>query len=141
MEIRTYSELIRLDSFLERYQYLKLGDRVGEETFGFDRYLNQIFYKSKEWRDIRNYIITRDCGCDLAMLDRDIPHGLKVFVHHMNPISINDIRFSTEYLANPEYLITTIKRTHDAIHYGDESLLYEEAPIIRTPNDTCPWKL
>ena len=75
------------------------------------------------------------------MLDREIPHGLKVFVHHMNPISINDIRFSTEYLANPEYLITTIKRTHDAIHYGDESLLYEEAPIIRTPNDTCPWKL
>lgn len=141
MEIRTYSELIRLDSFLERYQYLKLGDRVGEETFGFDRYLNQNFYKSKEWQDIRNYVITRDYGCDLAMLDREIPHGLKVFVHHMNPISVNDIRFSTEYLANPEYLITTIKRTHDAIHYGDESLLYEEAPIVRTPNDTCPWKL
>lgn len=141
MEIRTYSELIKLPTFLERYNYLKLGDRVGEETFGFDRYLNQKFYKSKEWRDIRNYIITRDRGCDLGMFDRDIPNGVKILVHHMNPIRASDIRFSTDYLANPEYLITTIKRTHDAIHFSDEGLLYEEAPIVRTRNDTCPWKL
>ena len=141
MEIRTYSELIKLPTFFERYEYLKLGDRVGEETFGFDRYLNQKFYKSKEWRDIRNYIITRDSGCDLGILTREIPNGVKVLVHHMNPIRPSDIRFSTNYLANPEYLITTIKRTHDAIHFGDDNLLFEEAPIVRLPNDTCPWKL
>lgn len=141
MEIRTYSELIKLPTFFERYEYLKLGDRVGEETFGFDRYLNQKFYKSKEWRDIRNHIITRDSGCDLGILTREIPNGVKVLVHHMNPIRPSDIRFSTEYLANPEYLITTIKRTHDAIHFGDDDLLFEEMPIIRLPNDTCPWKL
>lgn len=141
MEIRTYSELIKLPTFLDRYYYLRLADRVGEETFGFDRYLNQKFYKSKEWRDIRNYIIMRDHGCDLAMDDREIPRGVKILVHHMNPISVSDIRFSTDYLANPEYLITTIKRTHDAIHYGDESLLFDTEPVIRQPNDTCPWKL
>lgn len=141
MEIRTYSELIKLPTFFERYEYLKLGDRVGEETFGFDRYLNQRFYKSKEWRDIRNYIITRDSGCDLGILTREIPNGVKVLVHHMNPIRPSDIRFSTDYLANPEYLITTIKRTHDAIHFGDDDLLFEETPIVRLPNDTCPWKL
>lgn len=141
MEIRTYSELIKLPTFLERYYYLRLGDRVGEETFGFDRYLNQKFYKSKEWKDIRYYVMIRDCGCDLGIEEREIPRGVKVLIHHMNPISINDIRFSTDYLSNPEYLITTIKRTHDAIHYGDESLLYESEPVIRTPNDTCPWKL
>lgn len=141
MEIRTYSELIKLSTFFERYEYLKLGYRVGEETFGFDRYLNQKFYKSKEWRDIRNYIITRDLGCDLGILTREIPNGVKALVHHMNPIRPSDIRFSTDYLANPEYLITTIKRTHDAIHFGDDDLLFEETPIVRLPNDTCPWKL
>ena len=140
METRTYSELIRLPSFIERYNYLRLGDRVGEDTFGFDRYLNQKFYRSKEWKDIRNYVITRDMGCDLAMQDREIPAGLKVFVHHMNPIRPNDIRFTTDYLSNPEYLITTTKRTHDAIHYGDTDLLYEDEPVIRRPNDTCPWR-
>lgn len=140
METRTYSELIRLPSFIERYNYLRLGDRVGEDTFGFDRYLNQKFYRSKEWKDIRNYVITRDMGCDLAMQDREIPSGLKVFVHHMNPIRPNDIRFTTDYLSNPEYLITTTKRTHDAIHYGDADLLYEDEPVIRRPNDTCPWR-
>ena len=140
METRTYSELIRLPSFIERYNYLRLGDRIGEDTFGFDRYLNQKFYRSKEWKDIRNYVITRDMGCDLAMQDREIPEGLKVFVHHMNPIRPNDIRFTTDYLSNPEYLITTTKRTHDAIHYGDTDLLYEDEPVIRRPNDTCPWR-
>ena len=139
--IRTYSELITIPTFIERYRYLQLNDKVGEETFGFDRYLNQRFYKSKEWKDIRNHVITRDLGCDLAISTREIPDGLKILVHHMNPIGLYDIKFSTEYLLNPEFLITTIKRTHDAIHFGDDSLLFEEEPIIRSPNDTCPWKL
>lgn len=139
--IRTYSDLIKIPTFFERYRYLRLGDRVGEETFGFDRYLNQKFYRSKEWKDLRNYIIVRDYGCDLAILEREIPNGMKVFIHHMNPIRVNDILFSTDYLMNPDYLITTTKRTHDAIHYGDEELLIEDAPIERLPNDTCPWRM
>lgn len=139
--IRTYSDLIKIPTFFERYRYLRLGDRVGEETFGFDRYLNQKFYRSKEWKDLRNYIIVRDSGCDLAILEREIPNGMKVFIHHMNPIRANDILFSTDYLMNPDYLITTTKRTHDAIHYGDEELLIEDAPIERLPNDMCPWRM
>lgn len=139
--IRTYSDLIKIPTFFERYRYLRLGDRVGEETFGFDRYLNQKFYRSKEWKDLRNYIIVRDSGCDLAILEREIPNGMKVFIHHMNPIRANDILFSTDYLMNPDYLITTTKRTHDAIHYGDEELLIEDAPIERLQNDTCPWRM
>lgn len=138
--IRTYSELIEIPSFIERYEYLRLGDRVGEETFGFDRFLNQRFYKSREWLRLRPEIIARDFGCDLASIDRVIPSGVKVYIHHMNPISPNDIRFSTEYLLNPEYLITTTKRTHDAIHFGDVSILLEDEPIVRYPNDTCPWR-
>lgn len=140
MEIRTYSELIKIPTFLERYEYLKLGDRVGEETFGFDRYLNQNFYKSKEWRDIRNFVITRDHGCDLASYDRKIPKGLRVYIHHMNPIRAKDIIYSSDYLLNPEYLITTIKLTHDAIHYGDQELLIADEFIERQRNDTCPWR-
>lgn len=139
--IRTYSELITIPTFIERYRYLKLGDRVGEETFGFDRYINQAFYHSKEWKQLRSQIIARDLGCDLAFPTREIPKCVKVFIHHMNPIDVNDLLCSSDYLANPEYLITTIKVTHDAIHYGDESLLFEEEPVIRTPNDTCPWRL
>lgn len=138
--IRTYSELIKLPNFIDRYNYLKLGNKVGEETFGFDRYLNQIFYRSKEWKDVRNYVITRDCGCDLGIIGREIPKGMKIFVHHMNPIDEHDIRLSTDYLFNPDFLITTMKLTHDAIHYGDESLLYSDSPIERLPNDTCPWR-
>lgn len=137
MIIRTYSELIKLPTFEERYRYLRLGGRVGEETFGFDRYLNQAFYKSKEWKDIRDFVIVRDNGCDLGIEDREI-YG-KILVHHMNPINIEDIVNRTEYLLDPEYLISTVKNTHDAIHYGDESLLIM-APIERTKNDTCPWK-
>ena len=139
--IRTYSELIEIPDFIGRYRYLKLGDRVGEETFGFDRYLNQQFYRSREWKDIRNYVITRDYGCDLGITGREIPKGVKIFIHHMNPIDEKDIRLSSDYLLNPEFLITTIKLTHDAIHYGDESLLYSDAPIERSPNDTCPWRV
>lgn len=138
--IRTYSELIKIPTFIERYNYLKLSDRIGEETFGFDRYINQAFYHSSEWKKLRAEIIARDFGCDLAFKTREIPKGTKVFIHHMNPIDVNDILCSSDYLTNPEFLITTIKLTHDAIHYGDESLLFDEEPVIRMPNDTCPWR-
>lgn len=137
MKIRTYSELIQLPTFEERYQYLRLGGRVGEETFGFDRYLNQIFYKSKEWLSIRDYVIVRDNGCDLGIEGRDIHE--RILIHHMNPISKEDILNRSDFLLNPEYLICTIKNTHDAIHYGDEDLLYT-IPLERSKYDTCPWK-
>ena len=136
--IRTYSELSKLKTFRERYEYLKLDGTVGEETFGFDRYINQMFYKSEEWKRIRNYVITRDNGCDLGIQDRKIVDSV-ILVHHMNPITKEDIINKNEILLDPEYLITTIKSTHDAIHYGDESLLAEDL-VIRSKNDTCPWK-
>ena len=136
--IRTYSELSKLKTFRERYEYLKLDGAVGEETFGFDRYINQMFYKSEEWKRIRNYVITRDNGCDLGIQDRKIVDSV-ILVHHMNPITKEDIINKNEILLDPEYLITTIKPTHDAIHYGDESLLAEDL-VIRSKNDTCPWK-
>ena len=136
--IRTYSELSKLKTFRERYEYLKLDGTVGEETFGFDRYINQMFYKSEEWKRIRNYVITRDNGCDLGMPDRKIVDSV-ILVHHMNPITKEDIINKNEILLDPEYLITTIKSTHDAIHYGDESLLADDL-VIRSKNDTCPWK-
>ena len=139
MSIKTYSELITLPTFEERYRYLRIGGKVGEETFGFDRYLNQLFYRSDEWREIRDYVIIRDNGCDLGMLDREIPSGVKILVHHMNPITIEDVMKRSKFLLDPEYLISTIKNTHDAIHYGDESLLIT-APIERRRNDTCPWR-
>ena len=135
--IRTYSELITLPTFEERYRYLKIGGTVGAETFGFDRYLNQSFYKTKEWLRIRDHVIVRDQGCDLAMIDREI-RG-KILIHHMNPITKEDIVRRSKYLLDPEYLICTVKNTHDAIHYGDESLLIK-ATIERQKNDTCPWR-
>ena len=137
MSIRTYSELITLPTFIERYRYLKLSGRVGEDTFGFDRYLNQVFYQSKEWRSIRDYVITRDNGCDLGIDGHEI-YG-RILIHHMNPITADDILKRSDLLLNPEYLICTIKNTHDAIHYSDESLLITD-PIERSKNDTCPWK-
>ena len=137
--IRTYSELISLPTFEERYEYLKLGGKVGEETFGFDRYLNQMLYTSNEWRSLRHHIITRDGGCDLAMPGRDIPEGVMILIHHMNPITVKDVINRSDYVFNPEYLISTIKITHDAIHYGNSSLLYKD-PIVRSKNDTCPWR-
>lgn len=139
MNIKTYSELITLPTFIERYRYLRLGGRVGEETFGFDRYLNQRFYKSDKWLEVRDFVITRDMGCDLGIEDREIRGNQKILVHHMNPITIDDILKESEFLCNPEYLITTIKNTHDAIHYGDESLLIVP-PVERRPFDTCPWR-
>lgn len=137
MKIRTYSELMKFDNFIDRYNYLKMGGKVGEETFGFDRYLNQQFYKSKEWLRLRDEIIIRDNACDLGIPDREIPS--RIIIHHMNPITKNDIINQTEFLLNPEYMICVTKRTHDAIHYGDESLLFTGL-VERTKNDTCPWR-
>ena len=134
--MKTYSELIKLKTFEERFNYLKLDGRVGEETFGFDRYINQQFYSSKQWKDLRKYIIARDKGCDLAIDGRDIYD--KVLIHHMNPININDIINRTDILLNPEYLITISNKTHNAIHYGIEDLIEEQ--VERFENDTCPWK-
>lgn len=137
MIIRTYSELIKLPTFEERFQYLKLDGDVGVETFGFDRYLNQAFYSSDEWKSIRNQVIIRDNGCDLGIEGREIYK--RIIIHHMNPITKEDLLYRTEYLLNPEYMICTMKNTHDAIHYGDENLLFKD-PIERKPNDTCPWR-
>lgn len=135
--IKTYSELIRFKTLEERYRYLRIGGRVGEETFGFDRWMNQVFYKDPRWRDIRDEVITRDNGCDLGLEGYDI-HG-KIFVHHMNPVTKDDILHNFDSLLNPEFLISTSKRTHDAIHYGNEDLLPQK-PVVRTRNDMCPWK-
>ena len=137
MIMRTYSELITIPTFRKRYEYLKLRGRVGEDTFGFDRYLNQVFYKSKEWKSIRDYVIARDLGRDLAMEGYE-KYG-RILIHHMNPIRKEDILYRSDLLLNPEYLICTSKNTHDAIHFSDDSLLIAE-PIERTKNDTCPWK-
>lgn len=136
--IKTYSELAQLKTFKERYNYLRLAGAVGESTFGFDRYLNQVFYRSQQWKRIRDQVIIRDKGCDLGILGHEIFD--KIIIHHMNPITIRDIEYETEFLLNPDYLICTTHNTHNAIHYGNESLLIDE-PVIRTPYDTCPWKL
>ena len=135
--IRTYSELITLPTFEERYRYLRLGGKVGKETFGFDRYLNQVFYSSEEWKRIRRDVIIRDFGCDLGVDGFEI-YG-RIIVHHMNPITKDDIISRSKFLLDPEFLICTSHNTHEAITYGDESLL-ALLPIERTKNDTCPWK-
>ena len=135
--IRTYSELIKLKTFKDRFEYLKLDGIVGEETFGFDRYMNQIFYKSREWTSVRRAVIIRDNGCDLGVEGYEI-HG-KILIHHMNPINLSDIVHKTDELLNPDYLITTVLSTHNAIHYGDASLL-PALPVERRANDTCPWR-
>ena len=137
MSIRTYSELIRLPTFEERFRYLQLNGQVGEDTFGFDRYINQRFYRSKEWLQVRDYVIVRDKGCDLGVEGYEI-YG-RVLIHHLNPISLRDITELSDFLLNPEYLISTTHLTHNAIHYGDESILMT-APIERSKNDTCPWR-
>ena len=135
--LRNYTELSRLQTFEERFEYLRLDGMVGVATFGFDRYLNQIFYNTLEWKQIRDHIIVRDHGCDLGMLDREIVG--RIILHHMNPISKDDILERTKILLDPEFLICTFHMTHNAIHYGDSSLLPKE-PVERRPNDTCPWK-
>ena len=135
--IRNYSELITLRTFKERFEYLKLDGIVGEETFGFDRYMNQIFYKSKEWASVRREVIIRDNGCDLGVDGYEI--HCKRLIHHMNPINLSDIVHKTDNLLNSDYLITTVLSTHNAIHYGDASLL-PALPVERRANDTCPWR-
>ena len=135
--IKCYSELILLPTFKDRYEYLKLNGTVGKETFGFDRYMNQIFYRSPEWRRVRDFVIARDNGCDLGIFGREIIG--KVIIHHMNPISTEDIRDRNDMLLDPEYLISTIHDTHLAIHYSDDDMLLKE-PIERFAGDTCPWK-
>lgn len=137
MSIKTYSELITIPTFIERYQYLRLGGRVGEDTFGYDRYLNQAFYTSKEWKRFRRDVIVRDMGCDLGIEDREI-HGL-IIIHHITPITKEDILNRSECLMDFDNVICVSDITHKAIHYGDESLLFT-LPIERSKNDTCPWR-
>lgn len=138
MRIRSYSELSKLKTFEERFEYLRLDGKVGVDTFGFDRIFNQMFYTSKEWKSIRDRVIVRDNGCDLGIEGYEI-YGQRIIIHHMNPISLEDIERGSKFLLDPEYLITTVHTTHNAIHYGDESLLIT-IPIERSRNDTCPWR-
>lgn len=135
--IKTYSELITIPTFRERFQYLKLGGSVGESTFGYDRYLNQTLYRSAEWKRFRRDMILRDNGCDLACEGYEIYE--KVLLHHINPLTIQDILRRDPKIFDPENVICTVLNTHNAIHYGDESLLVTE-PIERFKNDTCPWR-
>lgn len=137
MSIKCYSELITIPTFIERYRYLKIGGRVGADTFGHDRYLNQILYHSGEWLDFRDEIIIRDNGCDLAHPEFEI-HD-RILIHHINPITVEDVLRRDPKIFDPENVISTVLNTHNAIHYGDESRLML-LPITRTKNDTCPWR-
>ncbi len=138
MTKRTYSDLSKLKSFEERFDYLKLDGAVGEETFGFDRYLNQALYSSKEWKHIKNQVIIRDEGCDLGISGNKI--NRKAIIHHMNPITREQIENRDPEIFNPEYLITVSHSTHNAIHYGDKDLLARQAPVERKQGDTVPWR-
>ena len=137
MKNKSYSELIRLPTYLERFRYLQINGAVGAETFGYDRYLNQILYRTGEWKRFRRDIILRDNGCDLACDDYEI-FG-RVLVHHINPITVDDVLNRDPKIFDPNNVITTTLDTHNAIHYGDERLLVMD-PIVRTKNDTCPWR-
>ncbi len=137
MKKRSYSELLQLGSFLERYEYLRLVGEVGNPTFGYDRYFNQQFYHSSEWRRARNEVILRDNGCDLGMPDYEI-HG-RIYIHHINPITKKDVEEFSERLLDPENLICVTFDTHNAIHFGDQRTL-PKVPIERVPGDTCPWR-
>ncbi len=137
MTTRTYSDLILLPTFLERYRYLRLGGNVGLETFGHNRYLNQILYTSDRWRSFRDKIIIRDNGCDLGMEGFEIYD--RILVHHINPITVEDVLNENQKVFDPDNVISTSHNTHQAIHYGDENLLITE-PVERFRNDTCPWK-
>ena len=136
-KIRTYSELIKIPTFEERFEYLKLDGVIGDMTFGFNRYLNQVLYNTKEWRSLRNDIFIRDNGCDLGIEDR--PINYRILAHHLNPITVEDVLKRRDCVFDPDNLITTYLPTHNAIHYGDASLLYLD-PVERKPNDTCPWR-
>lgn len=134
--IRSYSELIRYSSFEDRYEYLRLRSSVGEVTFGFDRWINQNFYRSSEWKRVRDIVIVRDLGMDLGVTGHDIFE--KIIIHHMNPIRLEDLDDSDPDILDPEYLITTCHNTHNAIHYGDATLLPQ--PVVeRRPGDTKLW--
>ena len=137
MSIRTYSELITISTFEERFEYLQLKGSVGKDTFGYDRYLNQVLYRSPEWKRLRNQIIIRDGGCDLACDGYDIYN--KVLIHHLNPITVEDVLTRSRKVFDPDNLVCVSHNTHNAIHYGDVDLLVT-GPIIRTKNDTCPWR-
>ena len=137
MSIKTYSELITIPTFEERFEYLQLKGSVGKDTFGYDRHLNQVLYRSPEWKRLRNQIIIRDCGCDLACEGYDI-HS-KVLIHHLNPITVEDVLARSRKVFDPDNLVCVSHNTHNAIHYGDVDLL-AIGPIIRTKNDTCPWR-
>ena len=137
MSIRTYSELITIPTFEERFEYLQLKGSVGKDTFGYDRYLNQVLYRSPEWKRLRNQIIIRDGGCDLACDGYDIYN--KVLIHHLNPINVEDVLTRSRKVFDPDNLVCVSHSTHNAIHYGDVDLLVT-GPIIRTKNDTCPWR-
>jgi hypothetical protein len=139
-KIRTYTELLTIPDYISRYNYLRIGGTVGEQTFGWERYINQKFYRSEEWKRFRREIILRDNGCDLADPGHEFAQGEQIIIHHMNPINVMDIVHDSDYLMNPEYVICCRDRTHKAIHYGDESLLTPYEFVARTPNDTCPWR-
>ena len=135
--IRTYRECIQLSTFQERYRYLQIGGQVGKETFGFDRYLNQMLYRTSEWKRFRRDMIVRDNGCDLGCEGYEI-YG-NILIHHINPITVDDVINRNPCIFDPNNVICTSLNTHNAIHYGDETLLITE-PVVRKPNDTCPWK-
>lgn len=137
LQMKTYSELKKLKTFEERFEYLKEPGTVGEETFGFDRYANQALYNSREWKKVRDKVIIRDNGCDLGIEGREIPKD--ILVHHLNPISVVQIINRDPLIFDPENLITTSHRTHNAIHYGDKDQLLSN-PTERSKGDTCPWK-
>ena len=136
--IRTYRGLLQYDTFEDRYEYLRTASKVGDSTFGFERFLNQSFYRSKEWKQIRNEVIRRDNGCDLAVPGRDIFGPIEI--HHIRPISIDDIEAHSDLLLDLDNLICTSPQTHKAIHFGDKSLLPRNEPTVRRPYDTCPWR-
>lgn len=135
--IRTYSELITLRTYEERYEYLRLDGVIGADTFGYDRYLNQQFYRTPEWRKLRRNIIIRDNGCDMGLEGYEIQGN--IYIHHMNPITKDDILNRSEYLLNPEFLICLSFNTHQAITYGSVDAPVQR-PIERSKNDTCPWR-
>ena len=136
--MKTYSELIKIPTFDDRFRYLKIGGKVGEDTFGSNRYLNQMFYSSPEWKRVRDYVIARDEGCDLAILDRPILD--RIYIHHLTPILEDDILKHSDWILDPEFLVCVSNDTHNAIHYGDESILYRTRFATRSPNDTSPWR-
>lgn len=136
--IRSYEQLVQIPTFEERFEYLKLSAIIGETTFGYERFLNQVFYRSPQWKRIRREVIKRDNGCDMAFPGRDILDRIEV--HHINPITIEDVENESDVLLDMDNLICVCPDTHKAIHYGDASLLRRAEPTVRRPNDTCPWR-